>query len=196
MNKEPKVVFSTDYFEVEQLDFESAEGADPHYRLTGPDSVIVCVFNEDSKILLVKQFRPSIGIDTLEFPAGAVDLGEKPGVAAVRETLEETGYRSSVVQLGEPFHLLMNRTNMRMFLFCGLTESEPEAEPEYGIRVVWLSRDELLKASLNGEFTQVGALGLLQVLGGVIQEDIWRLPDSKLQTALHKLLEKKEAIGE
>ncbi len=196
MDKGPKVVFSTDYFEIEKLEIDGSEGTNPYYRLTGSDSVIVCAFNADSEILLVKQFRPSLGVYTLEFPAGAVDPGESSHQAAVRETLEETGYQSKVTQLGESFHLLMNRTNIRMFLFCGLTDSESISQPEPGIEIVWLSRKELLRASIEGEFTQLGALGLLQVLGGVIQADVWNLSDTELQKELWSLIHRKEISGE
>ncbi|XP_062611696.1 ADP-sugar pyrophosphatase-like [Saccostrea cucullata] len=47
-------------------------------------------------IVLVVQYRPPMQCCTVEFPAGLVDEGESPEVAALRELYEETGYTASV----------------------------------------------------------------------------------------------------
>ena len=47
----------------------------------------------DGKILLIRQFRPAIGRETLELPAGAKNSYEEDtAVTALRELEEETGY--------------------------------------------------------------------------------------------------------
>ncbi|MCR5295728.1 MAG: NUDIX hydrolase [Lachnospiraceae bacterium] len=49
----------------------------------------------DGRILMVRQYRPSIERETLELPAGAKDSAdEEPGLTARRELQEETGYRA------------------------------------------------------------------------------------------------------
>ncbi|XP_054911548.1 ADP-sugar pyrophosphatase isoform X1 [Poeciliopsis prolifica] len=48
-------------------------------------------------VVMVKQFRPPMGGNTLEFPAGLIDEGETADVAALRELKEETGYKGKVV---------------------------------------------------------------------------------------------------
>lgn len=42
--------------------------------------------------LLVEQYRPPVGKDTMEFPAGLIKKGESPEDAAMRRIREETGY--------------------------------------------------------------------------------------------------------
>ena len=50
---------------------------------------------EDGKILMVRQYRPSLERETLEIPAGARDsIQEDTKVTAARELEEETGYYS------------------------------------------------------------------------------------------------------
>ncbi|MFN7106506.1 MAG: NUDIX hydrolase, partial [Pyrobaculum sp.] len=49
----------------------------------------------DGRAILVRQFRPALGLWTLEIPAGTLEAGEDPQMAAVREMIEETGYRPS-----------------------------------------------------------------------------------------------------
>ena len=48
--------------------------------------------------LLVMQFRPPVGMVTIELPAGLIDEGESPQQAAVRELKEETGFTGTVAE--------------------------------------------------------------------------------------------------
>ncbi len=61
-------------------------------RKTEPDSVVLIMEDETGeKILLNREFRMSIGEWIYNFPAGLIDPGESPAVAAARELREETG---------------------------------------------------------------------------------------------------------
>lgn len=59
----------------------------------------VCVFAtlrggdaKEDEVLLVRQFRPACGTETIELPAGLIDDGEKAETSALRELHEECGY--------------------------------------------------------------------------------------------------------
>ncbi|MBN2546838.1 MAG: NUDIX hydrolase [Spirochaetes bacterium] len=62
------------------------------YSIRMPDWVNVFSVTTDKKIIFVKQHRIGKNIITLEAPAGAIDKGEAPKNAALRELEEETGY--------------------------------------------------------------------------------------------------------
>ena len=57
-------------------------------------SSVVCV--RQGKLLLVKARDESVPCEYLFLPGGGIEEGESPAQAAVRETLEETGYRVAV----------------------------------------------------------------------------------------------------
>lgn len=52
------------------------------------------------EVLIIRQFRPAIGANVLEFPAGLIDAHESPAEAALRELREETGFTGRVCQVG------------------------------------------------------------------------------------------------
>ena len=60
-----------------------------------PDWADVIALTADLNIVLVDQYRHSVGQVRTEFPAGVVDDREEPLGAIKRELLEETGYASS-----------------------------------------------------------------------------------------------------
>jgi 8-oxo-dGTP pyrophosphatase MutT (NUDIX family) len=54
------------------------------------------------QLLLIRQYRPPTGTSVIEFPAGLIDDGESPQVAALRELHEETGYRGTILRMIPP----------------------------------------------------------------------------------------------
>lgn len=68
------------------------------------DAVVVIAITENNEVVFVKQLREVIGEETIELPAGLIEEGENPEVAALRELREETGYiANSIVKLTEAF---------------------------------------------------------------------------------------------
>lgn len=49
------------------------------------------LYVEDGKVALVRQYRYAYGEDVLEIPAGKLEKGEDPKLAALRELAEEAG---------------------------------------------------------------------------------------------------------
>jgi ADP-ribose pyrophosphatase len=57
-----------------------------------PGAACIVAEFEDGRLLLERQYRYPMGKVMIEFPAGKLDVGENPLVAAQRELKEETGY--------------------------------------------------------------------------------------------------------
>lgn len=63
-----------------------------YYVLEYPDWVNVIAITTDDNIILERQWRYALGETSLEIPAGVIEKGESPLVAAKRELAEETGF--------------------------------------------------------------------------------------------------------
>jgi ADP-ribose pyrophosphatase len=57
-----------------------------------PPSVVLIPIQDDGRVILVRQFRASVGRDLWELPAGSLQPGETAESAAERECEEETGW--------------------------------------------------------------------------------------------------------
>ncbi len=62
------------------------------YRFSFNDWVNIIALTKDLQLILIRQFRFGSGQLELEIPGGAIEKGELPLAAGLRELLEETGY--------------------------------------------------------------------------------------------------------
>ncbi len=179
-----KPVFTTRFFCLEEAVAIGGRSDEPYYRLSGVDSVISFVLDQEDQFVMVRQYRPNLELCTLESPAGGIEAGESPLAAMQREIFEETGLRCPLLPVGGSFRLMMNRTNIKDYLFFGMLPEKISgfiAEP--GIEVRRVARREILRMALRGEYLQLGALGLLQLVGGILNVDLWRSTYKEIEEA-------------
>ena len=60
--------------------------------------VVMVAVTPSGNVLLEKQFRPPMGREVLELPAGLVESGESMETAAKRELIEETGWSAGKLE--------------------------------------------------------------------------------------------------
>jgi ADP-ribose pyrophosphatase len=111
-----------------------------------PGSVVVLPIFNDGRILLIRQYRHSVGEMLWELVAGRKEPGESPVAGARRELLEETGYSA------KRFRKLMRVVptpgfvNEWMWIFAaeGLTEgkAQPEEDEKITPRIFTLKQAE------------------------------------------------------
>lgn len=103
---ESQQVFKSGLVSVDKEKCEMPDGRimPGYYILRFPDWVNIVPVTADGQIILIKQYRHATGDIHWEVPGGAVNRGEDPKPAALRELEEETGYTSSeLIKVAENF---------------------------------------------------------------------------------------------
>jgi 8-oxo-dGTP pyrophosphatase MutT (NUDIX family) len=136
-----------------------------------PGAVAVVAIDDDSQVLLIRQYRHPAGALLWEIPAGLRDVAGEPLVeTARRELLEEAGCRASdwrvlVDYLSSPG---ISTERLRVFLARDLTVVPaaergyvPEHEEAY-LTVAWVPLEEAVRGALSGDLHNgVAILGIL-----------------------------------
>jgi ADP-ribose pyrophosphatase len=93
------IVFTSRTFSVEVDAVRYPNGHERHVALVRhPPSVVLIPVREDGRVVLIRQFRPSISREIWELPAGKVDPGETAEAAAARECEEEIRLVPQVIE--------------------------------------------------------------------------------------------------
>ena len=123
-------------------------------RVVHPDASAVVPFTKEGKVILVKQFRYSIQEETLEIPAGKIDLGETPEECARREMVEETGYTPSELTFLLKYVPAIGYSDEILYIYKGtnLKRIRDHKKPSDEItRLEYLTMSEIKEKILRGE---------------------------------------------
>lgn len=112
-----------------------------------PGSVVVLPYLPDGRVLLARQFRYATRQWLWELVAGGIEPGESIRGAALRELIEETGYRARRLRLLFNFYPSPGFLNERMHLVeaRGLTRSKAQPETDERIKLGRFTRAQLRK---------------------------------------------------
>lgn len=88
-----------------------------YHTLEVPDVVNVIALTRAREVVLVEQYRHSVGRTTFEIPAGSIGSGEKPEAAARRELEEETGLGGGAWHYVGTTFTMASRLNNRSHTF-------------------------------------------------------------------------------
>lgn len=95
-----------------------------------PGSVVVLPIFEDGRVLLIRQYRHSVGEFLWELVAGRKEPNETPAAAARRELIEETGYRAKRLRKLMRVIPTPGFVNEWMWIFAAEELAEGAAQPE------------------------------------------------------------------
>ncbi|MCL5238954.1 MAG: NUDIX hydrolase [Candidatus Marsarchaeota archaeon] len=121
-----ETVFASKRFRVEHEDTEIRGKKKTVERIVTSDAVLVVPFIDKDTLLLEKSFRPVIGKQIFEFPAGMMDKdGEDQKSTAIRELEEELGYKAANMDLLFEGYSSPGRITEKIYFFkaTGLTET-------------------------------------------------------------------------
>lgn len=135
------------------VEIPGGERFEHHVVRATADASGTVVADRERGVLLLWRHRFITDTWGWEVPAGRVDDGETPEVAAAREALEETGWRPGPLTPLCTYHPNNGQTDLRFHIFRaeGATHvGEPSdwAEVE---RVAWLTPESLVAAIQAGE---------------------------------------------
>lgn len=129
------------------------------YYVDTPPSVMVVPVTADGNVVMVKQYRHNLKLETLELPAGLAGQDEPTASAALRELEEETGY--SLPDGLEPqslgrFYALPSETNKYVHIFLATQvvavsapQGDTEIEKYFAMSVVEMPFSQALAAVGN-----------------------------------------------
>ena len=124
-----------------------------------------CVlYVENNKVLLVKQYRYAYGESIYEIPAGKLNAGEDPMLAAKRELEEETGIKSENLQLLYVMYPTPGYTNERIYIYFAKDGERVPAHLDDGefLQVEWIKTDKVKAMMRSGEIRDGKTLIALQ----------------------------------
>ena len=129
-----------------------------------PGAVMVVPLLDDGRLVVERQWRHPLARVMLEFPAGKLDQGESPWQCAVRELIEETGYRAAEWARAGILHNAIAYSNegIEVWFARGLTPGARQLDRGEFLDVGSASADELDALAQRGELTDAKTLvGLL-----------------------------------
>jgi 8-oxo-dGTP pyrophosphatase MutT (NUDIX family) len=162
-----------------EREVEFAPGAEReiYHAVSQPDYITIVAALPDSRLPIVRQYRPALENFTWEFPAGLVDPDEDAAACCRRELMEETGFAARSVHALGSYAPCTARLSNRVHSFYVEIDPSVEGKPtEPGIELKLVSHAQLAELILAGEFVlqlHIGAL-LLAGLRGYIDLGAFR----------------------
>jgi len=128
-----------------------------------PGGVAILALDQDGQVTLVRQYRYPMAEHVIELPAGKLDPGEDPAVAARRELEEETGIRPGKLEyLG---YLLASPgfcdERLHMFLARDLERLPSHPDEDEFLDVFAMPFDELLAKVMSGEIHDAKSVAIV-----------------------------------
>jgi ADP-ribose pyrophosphatase len=117
------------------------------------EAVVIVPITNNHEVRLVKQFRAAAERWLIELPAGTLDPGEEPDVAAPRELLEETGDKAASWRHLGGFYAApgISTEYMHLYLATNLTPGPNHLEYDEHIQVLTLPWQKILAMIRRGE---------------------------------------------
>ena len=124
-----------------------------------------CVlYVEEEKVLFVKQYRYAYGESIYEIPAGKLEQGENPILAAARELEEEAGIKAKELQLLYVVYPTPGYTNEKIYIYQAIGGEKVASHLDDGefLDVEYISLSKVKEMMQKGEIKDGKTLIALQ----------------------------------
>jgi ADP-ribose pyrophosphatase len=153
---------------VDNCELPDGRIANEYYVLEYPNWANAVAITEDGQMIMVRQYRHSGDITSIEIPGGVIEDGEEPIKAVERELLEETGYAFEKFELVSTVY--PNPATSNNICFCylatgGKKVQEQSLDANEDISVELYSIQEIKEMLLDNKIPQsLHATGLFYAL--------------------------------
>ncbi len=122
-----------------------------------PGASAIIPLMPDGGVLVVTQFRYPAGRTFIEFPAGKIDAGETAEHTAMRELVEETGWRAGQIAHLTTIHNALGYSDEHIELYVAkdLLQEAQQLDVEEFVEPEIVTLDWLLEEMFAGRITDV-----------------------------------------
>jgi ADP-ribose pyrophosphatase len=135
-----------------------------------PGAVAIVPFLKPDVILMIRQYRYPTGEVLVEIPAGTLKKDEKPEDCAIRELIEETGYKPGEIRKMLDCYLAPGYSSELIHLYEAkkLVKVKKKPELDERIQVIQVKLKETLKMIEMSEIRDAKTIcGILLALGNL-----------------------------
>lgn len=125
----------------------------------------IAAVTEHGKMVLVRQYRKAAGKVVWEVPAGKIDQGENPLLAAKRELKEETGYTAGAMEHLTSFYSSIGYSEeiIHLYLATELLPGETQFDSTEAIEIQEYDLDLLKAKVLAGEIEDAKTIAAILI---------------------------------
>jgi ADP-ribose pyrophosphatase len=131
------------------------------------DSVGIVALDNKQNIILVEQFRIATGNSLLEIPAGKIEKGETPKMAALREMNEEIGYTGNLTPLFQSYLAPGYDTEKMYFFFASdlkISKNKLSQDEDEEIRIRHMTLNSALKSCISGKIIDCKTIAAVMMM--------------------------------
>ncbi len=154
-------VYSGTFLDVRRDQVRLPDGATAQREyIVHPGAVMIVPLLDDGRLVVERQWRYPLGRAMLEFPAGKLERGEPPWQCAVRELIEETGYRAAEWARAGVLHNAIAYSNegIEVWFARGLAAGARQLDAGEFVDVSSAGLEELADLARRGELTDAKTL--------------------------------------
>lgn len=157
------LIYSGKRISLYKPEFSDATGTFSREIVTHPGAVVILPFLNSDEILLIQNFRQAINQTLWELPAGTLEPKETPHETALRELIEETGYKANEMKEVLRFYTTPGFSNEEMYGYIAkdLTEVGQNLDAHEEIIVTVKKFSEALMMIKKGEIRDGKTIALI-----------------------------------
>ena len=135
-----RALYESDWVRLTLVDVELPSGGRfEHHVVRIPRPAAAVVVRKDDEILLLRRHRMVTDSWGWEVPAGRTDPGESPDSAAIREAVEETGWRPRGLRKLGAYHPQPGQVDQTFHVFLAeCAEQVGDPGPDEAERIEWI----------------------------------------------------------